>query len=169
MRRKVLAVLTALMVLAGALPAQAHHNDVPRRELKKLREVTAPYRSVDAALADGFVAFSLDPDNPNTPTCFDSPDGGMGVHYVRNIDGIVDAKDPEAMVYEVKRNGKLKLVAVEYIVPDTEVDPDNPPELFGQEFHPHSFLPVYILHVWVWKKNPSGTFADFNPRVGPCP
>jgi hypothetical protein len=167
MKRRILVVATALMVLTGALPAQAQ--EVPRSELKGLRAATAPYHSVDAALADGFVAFSLDPDNPDTPTCFDSADGGMGVHYVRNIDGIVDANDPEAMVYEVKADGKLKLVAVEYIVPETEVDPENPPVLFGHEFHPHSFLPVYILHVWVWKANPNGTFADFNPDVRPCP
>lgn len=167
MKKRILAVTTALMVLVGALPAQAH--EVPRRDLKELHDVTAPYRSLDAALADGFVAFSLDPANPDIPTCFDSPDGGMGVHYVRNIDGIVDANDPEAMVYEIKRDGRLKLVAVEYIIPETEVDPDNPPVLFGHEFHPHSFLPVYILHVWVWKTNPSGTFADFNPDVRPCP
>lgn len=167
MKKKILGVATALMVLAGALPAAAH--EVPRSELKGLRAATAPYQSLDAALADGFVAFSLDPDNPDTPTCFDSPDGGMGVHYVRNIDGIVDANDPEAMVYEVKADGKLKLVAVEYIVPATEVDPENPPVLFGHEFHPHSFLPVYILHVWVWRANPNGTFADFNPDVRSCP
>jgi hypothetical protein len=23
----------------------------------------------------------------------------------------------------------------------------------------------YALHVWAWKSNPKGTFADFNPRV----
>jgi hypothetical protein len=44
-----------------------------------------------------------------------------------------------------------------------------PPSLFGYEFHPHSFLPVHILHVWVWKDNPSGMFEDFNPKVGACP
>ncbi len=167
MRRRILAVTTALMVMIGAVPAQAH--EVSRSELKELRAVTAPYRSLDAALAAGFVAFSLDPADPDTPTCFDSPDGGMGVHYVRNIDGIVDANDPEAMVYEVKEDGSLKLVAVEYIVPEIEVDPANPPILFGHEFHPHPFLPVWILHVWVWRANPSGTFADYNPDVRPCP
>jgi hypothetical protein len=167
MKKRILAVTTALIVLAGALPASAH--EVSRSEFKGLRAATAAYHSVDAALADGFVAFSLDPDDPNTPTCFDSADGGMGVHYVRNIDGIIDANDPEALVYEVKKDGTLNLVAVEYIIPETEVDPANPPVLFGHEFHPHSFLPVYILHVWVWRANPSGTFADFNPDVRPCP
>lgn len=29
-------------------------------------------------------------------------------------------------------------------------------------------IPVfYELHVWAWKANPVGTFADWNPRV-PC-
>ena len=25
--------------------------------------------------------------------------------------------------------------------------------------------PFYELHVWAWKNNPSGTFADWNPNV----
>lgn len=167
MKKKILAVTTALMVLVGALAAQGH--EVPKNELTELKQATAKYHKLDNALGDGFVAFSLDANNPDVPTCFDSPSGGMGVHYVRNIDGIVDANDPEAMVYEVRPNGQLKLVAVEYIVPASEVDPANPPMLYGHMFHPHAFLPVYILHVWVWEANPSGTFADFNPNVTPCP
>ncbi|HVR78898.1 MAG TPA: hypothetical protein VMS99_10950 [Acidimicrobiia bacterium] len=45
-------------------------------------------------------------------TCFDSPDGGVSVHYVRNIDDAVDPSDPEALVYSVGRNGRLRLVAL---------------------------------------------------------
>jgi hypothetical protein len=167
MKSKLLAIATAVMVLASATVASAH--DLPKNELTDLKRATAKYHLLDNALKDGFVAFSLDPDDPNTPTCFDSPGGGMGVHYVRNIDGVVDANDPEAMVYEIKPNGQTKLVAVEYIVPATEVDAANPPMLYGHMFHPHSFLPVYILHVWVWTANPDGMFADFNPNVTPCP
>lgn len=37
----------------------------------------------------------------------------MGVHFVRHIDDVLDANDPEALVYEVERNGHLQLVAVE--------------------------------------------------------
>lgn len=168
MRKKPLAIATALMVLVGATVASAHN--VPENELTELKRATAKYHTLDNAVKDGFGAFSLDPNDPDTPTCFDSEmAGGMGVHYVRNIDGTVDANDPEAMVYEVRPNGKLALVAVEYIVPETEVDPANPPMLYGHMFHHHAFLPVYILHVWVWKTNPSGMFADFNPNVTPCP
>ena len=76
---------------------------------------------------------------------------------------------PEALVYEVGEHAHLRLVAAEYIVPDNLVDPANPPVLFGQRFHHHEFLPVYVLHVWAWKHNPSGMFADWNPRVDPCP
>ena len=25
--------------------------------------------------------------------------------------------------------------------------------------------PFYELHVWAWKQNPTGTFADMNPNV----
>ena len=175
---KRLALAVALAALVGlALPAggtldmAAAANERPTRsgDLRQVNKVTARYHSLRAAQRDGFAAFSLDPNTPDVPTCFDSPDGGMGVHYVRHIDALLDANDPEALVYEVGRNGQVKLVAVEYIVPEEFVDPDAPPMLFGEMLHHHPFLPVYILHAWIWKTNPDGLFADFNPRVGACP
>lgn len=82
----------------------------------------------------------------------------------------VSANEPEALVYEVRPQGKLKLVAVEYIVPDTFVpDPLNPPRLFGQDFAHHPELPIYKLHAWIWQANPAGVFSDWNPNVGACP
>lgn len=45
--------------------------------------------------------------------------GGMGIHYVKNElvgDSVVDAASPEALVYEPRRSGRLRLVAVEYVV-----------------------------------------------------
>jgi hypothetical protein len=173
-----LALAVALAGLVGlALPAggtletaaAAHARPTQWGELRQVQRVTARYHSLRAAQRDGFAAFSLDPKNPDVPTCFDSPDGGMGVHYVRHIDDVLDANDPEALVYEVERDGHVKLVAVEYIVPEEFVDPDAPPMLFGEMLHHHPFLPVYILHAWIWKTNPDGVFADFNPRVGSCP
>jgi hypothetical protein len=32
----------------------------------------------------------------------------------------------------------------------------------------HGFTPHYDLHVWIWRENPSGTFAQWNPKVE-CP
>jgi hypothetical protein len=173
-----LAFAAALAGLVGmALPAggtvdaaaDAHESPIPRGELREVKRATARYHSLRTARADGFSAFSLDPNNPDVPTCFDSPDGGMGVHFVRHIDDVLDPNHPEALVYEVKRKGRVKLVAVEYIVPEEFVDPDDPPMLFGEVLHHHPFLPVYILHAWIWKANPDGVFADFNPRVDACP
>ena len=79
-----------------------------------------------------------------------------------------------ASIAEVK-DGRARLVGVEYIVPveawhPTEGDPPVP-VLEGQVFHfnesPNRFgLPAfYELHVWAWRDNPNGTFADWNPRV----
>jgi hypothetical protein len=180
LRRTTLTALVALIMVLGAMPALAHGGDTgseARSQLAKAAKVTAKYHRVGRAINDGFAPFAIPEDVGGTLlnirgediTCFDSPDGGMGVHYVRNIDDVLDPIDPEALVYSVGRNGRLKLVALEYIIPDGFVDPANPPVLFGRTMHHHSYLPVYILHVWIWKWNPDGAFADFNPRVQPCP
>jgi hypothetical protein len=164
------AAATAAMVLM-IIPATAQ-DDRSWTELDDVRLATGAYHSLDAALADGFVPFDVD--GGDNATCFDNEAGGMGVHYVRNIDDTVSATDPEAMVYEITPDGAHRLVAVEYIVPQEFVeDADgavvNLPNVLGQDFHKHSFLPVYILHAWVWDDNPDGVHADFNPNVTRCP
>jgi hypothetical protein len=185
MRGKLTFLVAALVVL-GTVPAASasgksagsdgHGNE---HQFEQLRDATAPYQHLSNALADGYTAFAIPASVGGTPTtglglpgdpsCFDDPAGGMGVHYVEGIDGTIDMLHPEALVYSVGANARLRLVAVEYIIPESFVDPANPPVLFGQPFHHHEFLPVYVLHVWVWKHNPSGMFADWNPRVGACP
>jgi len=180
LRRTTLTALVALIMVLGAMPALAHGGDTgseARSQLAKAAKVTAKYHRVGRAINDGFAPFAIPEDVGGTLlnirgediTCFDNPDGGMGVHYVRNIDDVLDPTDPEALVYSVGRDDRLRLVALEYIIPEGFVDPANPPVLFGRTMHHHSYLPVYILHVWIWKWNPSGLFADFNPRVPACP
>jgi len=109
--------------------------------------------------------------------CVSGPDAGaMGVHFVNFplVDGKLDAEHPEALIYELK-DDRARLVGVEYIVP---VDAWHPaegeapvPVLDGQVFHfvesPNRFglAAFYELHVWAWRDNPSGTFADWNTRV----
>jgi hypothetical protein len=179
--RKRLAIGSVALVLAlGATPAfgQDHeHGDMPDvgrawSEADDVRMATGAYHSLDAAVADGFVPFDLE--GGVDATCFDSESGGMGIHYVRNIDDTVVTTDPEAMVYELTPDGGTRLVAVEYIVPQEFVEDEagtvvSLPSVLGQDFHKHAFLPVYILHAWVWDENPDGFFADFNPNVTPCP
>ena len=75
-------------------------------------------------------------------------------------------------MYEQK-NGRLRLLGVEYIVMAAawHANHTDPPTLGGQVFHynasPNRYaLPAfYELHVWAWRDNPSGTFADWNERV----
>ncbi len=143
----------ALVMSAGAAFA--------RDDLREVRTATARFHSTTQAEKAGYVEF-LD--------CFDSEAGGMGQHYVNlgALDATVDRLAPESLVYEIVA-GKLKLVGVEWIVPGDLVDPANPPQLFGEAFHENESLGVWVLHAWIWKDNPSGLFADFNPAVGACP
>jgi len=132
-----------------------------------VREATAPFQDVDAAVPAGYAL---------SGGCVSGPEfGAMGVHFVNAslvADGVLDAALPEALVYE-PRNGQLRLVAVEYLVLAEQWDENNdhPPVLNGQHFHfvpapNRTGLPAYYeLHVWAWKQNSRGTFADWNPAV----
>lgn len=158
--RMVVGVLVGAMVLAA--PAAAGGQS----DLADARRATARFHDPDRGASVGYVS-TLD-----QLGCFENPAiGGMGVHHLDPslLDGTVDATAPEALVYELQADGGLRLVALEYLVPAELVDPDDPPELFGQHFHPHGVLPFWILHAWIWRPNPRGTFTDFNPRVGMCP
>ncbi len=170
MRKLGTITLTLAALALAAAPAAAQ--DRSWTALDDVRLATGAYHSLDAAVADGFVPFGLE--DPEVATCFENEAGGMGVHYVRNIDDSVSHTDPEAMVYEITPDGASRLVGVEYIVPEEFVEDEDGnvvalPNLLGQDFHKHSFLPVYILHAWVWEENPAGVYADYNPNVGACP
>jgi hypothetical protein len=134
---------------------------------KLVRDSTAPVQDAQAAVAAGYAL---------SGGCVSGPEeGAMGVHYVNASlvgDGVLDAARPEVLVYE-PRNGQLQLVAAEFIVLAEQWNASNahPPVLNGQHFHyvpapNRTGLPAYYeLHVWAWKRNPRGTFADWNPRV----
>jgi hypothetical protein len=133
-----------------------------RRDLAALRRVTAPFHNFEKAVAAGWSA-------QITP-CMTDPAGagGMGFHYGNTalIDGTVRVEEPELLLYEPELNGRLRLVAVEYIIPYTARSRSaTPPVLFGQQFKQNDTFQLWGLHVWVWKENPSGLFADWNPRV----
>lgn len=102
--------------------------------------------------------------------------GAMGVHYAKNAlvaDGVVKMSAPEALVYAPSAGGKLRLAAVEYVVLKAAWDARHAsaPSLFGHRFNltpaGNRFgLPAfYSLHAWIWKHNPAGMFAMWNPEV----
>jgi hypothetical protein len=135
------------------------------------KPATAAFHDLDKAKAAGYT-FRL-PDVTGA-TCIAQPGlGGMGVHMVDTslLDGTIDAEAPEALVYEEKKDGELKLAALEYVVFQADWKGSKPPALFGREFDfvpaPNRFdLPAfYALHAWIWKPNPSGILSAWNPRV----
>jgi len=133
-------------------------------EFTALRDATEKYGDIPTVEAAGYEEFL---------ECFDSSAGGMGQHYVNvaALDGTVIETAPESMLYEVGQDGKLTLTSVEYIVPNAEppAGQTTAPSLFGQSFELVEDLNVWALHAWVFKDNPDGVHAGFNPEVGACP
>jgi hypothetical protein len=144
------------------------HGDGSNDAVKVVRRATIGFRRVAAAEAAGYGQFL---------TCVQEPgQGAMGTHWVNGEfvgDTVLDPTHPEAVMYETKRNGSMELVGVEYIVFQAAWDAEHadPPMLFGEMFHltaaPNRYgIPAfYALHVWAWKHNPAGTFANWNPKV----
>jgi hypothetical protein len=160
MRRTIIIMSIALLMAMSTMAMAGESGS----ELAAVRRATVAFHDVSTAEDAGYQEF-LD--------CFDSPSGGMGQHYVdlSALNDTVDPLHPEAMVYEVRSDGRLKLVAVEYIVPNAPPPAGqlSPPSLFGEQFHLNTTLNVWVLHVWIWQGNPTGVFEDWNPNIGVCP
>lgn len=166
MRRALAAGLAGAAVAAsivGVAVAGSAGAEPDGADLGAVRAATAKYHDVQRAIDDGYTLL----DAP----CFESEDGGMGIHYTNGgptgsgFDTDVSATEPDSLVYVETKHG-LQLVAVEYIAAGVGADSLS---VLGQPLHNLAGTPLYILHAWVWKQNPDGMFADFNPKVGPCP
>ncbi|MGK7312758.1 MAG: hypothetical protein ACN0LA_11025 [Candidatus Longimicrobiales bacterium M2_2A_002] len=134
------------------------------QQLAALRRATARYHDPAAAEAAGY---HMEPECISAASLGAPAElGAMGYHFVNPplIDGTVELEKPEVLVYEKREDGAMHLVAVEYLFVGEEA-----PELMGQHFHEfHPPFADFELHAWVWKGNPNGVFADFNPTVS-CP
>ncbi len=146
-------------------------------DLAKLRRATAKYHRVEAAVADGYELGWVNGSGVRIITgCVSHPTAGaMGYHYFNPelvADNGVDPLQPEVMVYERRADGELHLVAVEWVVRGPNTNPPGvtaAPSVLGMEMH--ILVPAvgfYLTHAWIWKRNPSGVFADWNPLVT-CP
>jgi len=188
---RLVAAAAAVASLTGAAAAAAgaypSHRPAPRydpvRQLVQAEQASAKFQNVAVATHAGYT--HLFTDNNGIRCIVDTgmdgmPSmGGMGEHNVNDAnvgDPAEIPSRPEAAVYEPDQHGHLTLVALEYLVPQAAWDKTHrhPPSLFGQPFMlnpvPNRFLPVafYSLHVWLYKANPSGLFAMWNPDVH-CP
>jgi hypothetical protein len=156
---------------AQADASQRAQHPSPVGQLVQAWSATAKFHSVNTARKAGY-----EPVGP----CVQTPAGALGIPYGNFAllnDGTVDPRKPEALLYEPRADGGLRLVGVEYILIDRDKDPatdDDRPTLFGQAFdgptaEPQAGLPVhYDLEVWLWRHNADGLFATFNRNVH-CP
>jgi hypothetical protein len=125
--------------------------------MKAVRGATARYNSTTQAIAAGYV-----------PTDHCVPE--MGYHWVNEslVDPVFDPMQPEVVIYAHDEGGRLRLVAVEYIV----IDVGQPqPDFAGRAFDVGGTpvpVPHWSQHVWLYEANPDGGLTAFNPAIA-CP
>jgi hypothetical protein len=131
-----------------------------------VRKALVRFKDVNQALLEGYIPVS---------GCEAAPGmGGMGIHYLNPLfanDLVNDPFQPELLLYAPDDLGGLTLLGPEYF----QAEAGQPrPFIYGQPFdgpmpgHNPTMPTHYDLHVWLYKYNPSGLFAPFNPNVK-CP
>ena len=177
-----------------AAPVRAPAVGGPSQELiEQIRQATERFRDVKVALADGYIA--PPGDICDTAEMMGQPKelGAMGIHYFRpdllGITGVeprvngngthTDFMKPAILIYEPQADGSLELVAIENLVFTKgwlEKTPEVP-TFEGVHFNlmaddpttavdeAHHFEPHFDLHFWLYRENPNGMFAQYNPNV----
>ena len=163
--------------------------------LALMRAATAKYLDVNVALADGYVRDPSNMCETADMMGKPSSLGGMGIHYFRpdllgitappnpKVDGNgthTDFANPAVLIYEPQAGGSLELIAVENLVFEkawADAGHTAPPSFHGKPWdtmrddpataldEAHGFAPHHDRHVWLYRENPNGLFAPFNPRV----
>lgn len=163
--------------------------------LAALRAATDRFRDIRVALAEGYIADPMKVCETADMMGRPKDLGAMGVHYFRpdllgitappnpRVDGTgthTDFLKPGILIYEPQADGSLELVAVENLVFAKawhEAGNQRPPSFHGVEYdsmkddpataidEAHMFEPHYDRHVWLYRDNPNGIFAQFNPKV----
>ena len=160
----VIGILAASLAFAG------------RSDLASVRAATARFHSLAQAEA---VGYGQPPAPAPLHSCISDlmGMGAMGFHYINGalLSGdeasVVDPNRPEVLVYAPDSHGTLHLVALEYVIFQSDWAGSGTPSLFGEEFNatpsPNRYeIPAfYSLHVWLYKDNPDGMFAPMNPNV----
>ena len=170
-----LAMVAVSMVLAAcadrAPVAPAEHAAVSARlepptpaeengALATLRRATDRYHRLDAAIADGFEFLHGCEVREDV-----GPVGIVYIHRPRLLDGAIDPTLPDGLIYEPTTTEGPRLVAVEFAVPFALWTAPQPPSFLGATFQREDEFGVFGLHVWLWRNNPRGLFAETNPNV----
>jgi hypothetical protein len=163
--------------------------------LADMRSATEKYRDVKVALAEGYMRDPANMCDTADMMGLPAEKGAMGVHYFRpdmlgitappnpRVNGsgtYTDFRKPAILIYEPQADGSLELVGVENLVfvkAWKDAGHDTPPSFHGVAYdtmidnpatpadEAHNFEPHYDRHVWLYRENPNGVFAPFNPRV----
>ena len=162
--------------------------------LDQVRAATEKYQDVKAAIADGYVRDPMDECVTAASIGYPPKSGAMGIHYARDdllgIEGppnprvngtgtYTDFNKPAILLYEPQADGSLKLVGVENLVFEEawNATHKSPPTFHGVPYNRmaddpatpvdegHMFMPHFDRHVWLYRDNPNGMFAQFNPNV----
>jgi hypothetical protein len=162
--------------------------------LAEVRRATERFRDVNMALEEGYIRDPMDICETAPMMGLPAEAGAMGIHFFRpdllqitatepRVDGTGTHTDfllPAVLIYEPQADGSLKLVAVEnlvFIKAWEEAGNDAPPTFHGVAWdrmvddpateldEAHNFAPHYDRHVWIYRENPVGVFAPFNPAV----
>jgi hypothetical protein len=160
-RQRIAALVACLALLAVGAAAAGAGSAKTERQLEIVKRVTARFKDVSKAEAAGYAS---------TGECVAGPNGAMGVHYLNGAllgDPRLDIRKPELLLYEPQEDGGMKLVGVEWMQLDTG---QRAPRIMGRRFHGpmnhNGTAPWHFdLHVWTIRKNPRGTFAQYNRRV----
>lgn len=170
LRSSILLAACSLIVPAAAHSDNSQHGthnagivELASPLIDKVRQATQRFRDVNVAIAEGYVA----------GPCVSGPNhGAMGVHLIKMdlLGKEIDPETPEALIYEPAADGRMRLVGVEIITLAGDWV-NEVPVLDGHLLHyvgaPNRYgIPAfYEIHVWAWRNNPDGVFADWNPRV----
>jgi hypothetical protein len=179
---------------AGVASAQTETHQPVEPSLDDVRAAADRYRDVSVALEEGYIPDPMNVCDTAEMMGQPAELGVMGIHYLRpdllgitktepRVDGTsthTDFLQPSVLIYEPQEDGTLELIAVENLVfkksweqaghtaaptfqnvaynlmeddPATDVD------------EAHMFEPHYDLHVWLFRENPNGTFAQYNPAA----
>jgi hypothetical protein len=168
-RAMAVAGVAALAIASTAVAVAGSNSSSSSSQLNEVRQATDAFHNLDLAMAAGYESFYLCTDETGV--------GGMGQHYVKGAlveDPILDRLRPEVLVFEPRKDGGFKLVAVEYVVLKEawhQANGPNAPRLFGKRLklvpagNRYGLPDFYELHAWIWKANPRGVFDDWNPKV----
>ena len=161
-------VLAACVMSAAACGSSMAHPPAPdprdRQAISALREATRPFQDVAAAVRAGYAA--------EVAACIvHEHHGAMGYHHLNRsyIEHDISVERPQFLLYERLPDGRYRLNAVEFFIPYRLWPRDSTPPVFlHQAMKPEDTFQYWYLHVWAWRENPDGMFADFHPAVH-CP